>query len=381
MLAAVANEALSKGEAALNSVGRQYANTPDASLAGRVAEEFHAATFNADAALKGRMELHARTTASAGRSFDAVDIEVTKTGAKVVDAQVKYLSTAEKTAKGLSQPRYEGQSKIVPADQLEGVRSTAHQEAVRNTVKRPAQAKHYEDTAAHASDRLQYETVQSQPQTKKGAVKLAKKARRGQAKFKRVPTQDVARHVGTAAGRAAFAGGVVAGLVTAVVSGVSNGIDAAKGRKSGREAVADTAQDAGLAAADAAAKSAVGAGLQAGATVLARSAAAQVVRGVAGVVARSNAALAVGAVAVDALVGGVQFARGKIDGGEYATRVGESATGAAGAFAGMQGGAVLGTAVGGPVGAAVGALIGGTAVAVGASELGRKIFRRKERKK
>ncbi|RKG68759.1 hypothetical protein D7V80_11485 [Corallococcus sp. CA054B] len=378
--AQVANDFLRQGEAAIDLLGRQYVNATDAQLAGRVAEEFHVATFNAEAALQGRLELQAHTTVSVGRPHDAVDVEVLKHGVKMADAQVKYLGTAERTAKGLSHPGYEGQAKIGPADQLDGIRETARREAARNAGKRPAQAKHYEDTAGKASDRLQYETVRSKPLTKKNAVKLARRARKGHSGLGRVPQQNVARHVGQAAGRGAVAGGAVAGALTAVFSGVSNGIDAFKGRKGGREAVVDTAKDAGVAAMDGAAKGAVGAGVQAGAAVLARSAASQVLKKAAGTLVRSNAALAVGTVAVDAVVGGVQLARGKIDGGEYAQRVGESAAGATGAVAGMKAGALVGMAVGGPPGALVGGVVAGTAAALGAGQLIRWGFRKRKRK-
>ncbi|MCP3167311.1 hypothetical protein [Myxococcus qinghaiensis] len=362
----LANEQLAYGEKVLNQIGSKFAKASDAQLGGRAAEAAHAATFNADAVMKGQ-PLRARTTFEAGCCLDTADVEILRRGKVVDNAQLKYHSTPESTAKALSRPKYTGQQKVAPSDQLGGVEQTAHKEALRNQVRRPAQAANYKDTARRASDRVKSGAVESKPLDVKGAKKLGRAARAGQAKLDRVPTRSVAMEIGSAAREAAVAGGLASAGVSAIVSGVGNAFAVSRGEMSVGQALKATGKDTGVAALDGAAKAATGAALKAGVTAIAKSATAQGAKAVLGSVARSNGAFAVAAVVVDAAAGGYKVATGELSGGQYVKRVGKSASGAAGGWGGASAGAVLGSAVFPGVGTLVGGVLGGIAGAVGAS--------------
>ena len=371
--ARLANEQLACGEKVLNQIGSKFAKASDAQLGGRSAEVAHAATFNADAVMKGQ-PLRARTTVEAGRGFDAADVEILHAG-KVVDrAQLKYHSTAESTAKELSRPQYTGQQKVAPSNQLGGVKQTAHKESLRNAVKRPEQAAHYKDTAQRASDRVKSGAVESKPLDLKGAKKLGRAARAGRAKLDRVPTRSVATQIGSAARDAAVAGGVASAGITAAVSGVGHALAVSRGEMSAGQALKATAKDTGVAALDGAAKAATGAALKAGARALAQSATQQGAKAALGSVARSNSVFAAASVVVDATVGGYKLATGEISGGQYVKRVGESASGAAGGWGGASAGAAIGTTLCPGVGTVVGGVVGGITGAIGASSLFRGLF-------
>jgi hypothetical protein len=375
--AEVANDLLRLGEGSINNLGKQFAGATDSQLGGRVAEEAHAATFNADAAMKGRSKLFARTTVGAGRPHDVVDVEILSEGRPVSSAQLKYHGTAEKTAKALSEPQYRGQQKIGPAEQLKGIRNTADKEAARNVVRRPEQAEHYRDTSARAGDQLEYEGIKSRELTRKGALKLARNGRKGQAALKRIKPLPAGKRLAEAAGIGALGGGAAGGVVSGTVAAYINTREALSGQKSVGEAALDTIKASAVGAAEGAAKGAVGATLQAGVVSLARSAAPQVVRQGARAAARGNVAIAAGAVIVDSVVGGVQYARGDINGREYAGKVGESASAAGAGLAGAKAGAVLGTALAPGVGSVVGALVGAIAGGMGGAKLFSKLFRRR----
>jgi hypothetical protein len=375
--AQVANDFLRLGEQSINNLGKQFAGASDSQLGGRVAEEAHAATFNADAVMKGRSNLFARTTAGAGRPHDVVDVEILSDGAPVSSAQLKYHGTAEKTAKALSNPEYRGQQKVGPADQLKGIRNTADKEAARNAVRRPEQAEHYRDTSARASDQLEYEGIKSAKRTRKGALKLARSGRKGQASLQRIKPLPTVKRLAEAAGMGALGGGTAGGLVNGAVAAYHNTREALRGEKSAGEAALDTAKASAVGAVEGAAKGAVGATLQAGVVALARSAAPQVVRQGARAAARSNVAIAAGAVIVDSIVGGAQYARGDINGREYAGKVGESASATGAGLASAKAGALLGTALVPGVGTIIGAVVGGIAGGMGGATVFRKLFRRR----
>lgn len=142
--------------------------------AGFVAEEVHAGTFNSDAVVKDRT-VRARTDRhadfeSTGHARNGVSDIVIVDGATVLDrAQSKYYQTAEKTAAAQRElaadgsPKYEGQSLIVPADQLDGVREAAHRTSLKETDGRQDVKAAAEMVKREATDRLREGQVESAP--------------------------------------------------------------------------------------------------------------------------------------------------------------------------------------------------------------------------
>ena len=68
--------------------------------------------------------------------------------------------------------------KVVPGDQIEGVRRTAGTLADRNMMNRPEQASQYRDTAERASDRLEAGDAFSKSLDEKHAKEMAKDFRK-----------------------------------------------------------------------------------------------------------------------------------------------------------------------------------------------------------
>ncbi len=184
----------------------------------------------------------------------------------------------------------------------------------------------------------------------------------------RVEEPSLVQTIGASAGKAALEGGANAAKVTAVVSGVQNLMAWKDGRVSGEEAVKETAKATVHAAIDGGAKSAAGTALKLGARAVAESSKGAL-KTAAGRLAGSNAVFAVGAVAVDAVSGGVQLLNGSISGEEFAKKVGSSGTAAAGGFAGAEAGAALGTMICPGLGTVAGGFIGGVLGSIGASSL------------
>lgn len=116
-----ANNHLATGDEILNNLGKQFGKASKAQLAGRVAEVQQAATFNADAAMKGMHDTFAATSpASKGMPHDHSDILIFEKGQIADKAQVKFYGTAEQTARQLSRQKYDHMQKIAPADSSEG---------------------------------------------------------------------------------------------------------------------------------------------------------------------------------------------------------------------------------------------------------------------
>lgn len=371
--AEAANALMREGEETINALGRQWGNTTDAQLGGRVSEEFHAVTFSACAANQGREGLQAVTTASQGAPGAAADIHILDGADVVGSAQLKYHGTPAQTARTISAPEYGDMQKVVPADQLSGVQQTATREAARNSVSRPEQAAQYEHTAENVSDRLHHEGVESNPLTGSEARQLARSARKGEAQLPRFHEPDVVKEIAAQTGRAALVGGAVGAGVTTLIAGTMNAIRVHDGELSGKEAVVKTLEAAGT--------SALESGVKAGGAVLLKSVApslAAAAPGALGTVvktmARGGGPVAIAAVTVDAGAAFVQLARGKIDGEECAKRVGESASSAGGGLAGAAAGAALGSVV--PIlGTVVGGAIGGVLGSLGCGAAFRALFR------
>ena len=174
---------------------------------GDVAEAWHAGTFNVDAVRRG-------VDASATAPRDASPIDVSMRGSGVEHAQLKYYRSPEDTAKAISHPKYaDMDQKVVPADQLDGVREAAARLAARNAQSRPDVADSYSHTANTTDDRVRMDGAESQPLTERDSRKLVKELREKQdvdrEQFGLTPQQviqwqDILREATTAAARAAI---------------------------------------------------------------------------------------------------------------------------------------------------------------------------------
>lgn len=119
---------------------------------GFAAEAHHTGSFNIEAAAKGQN--NHRATRDVGTHNDPVaDIHVT-TPDGTTKHQVKFYKDGEKTAKALSPEKYDNVGKIVPKDQVDSVKSSAHKQALRNKETRPEVSNSYQDTANSATDTL-----------------------------------------------------------------------------------------------------------------------------------------------------------------------------------------------------------------------------------
>jgi hypothetical protein len=169
---------------------------------GFMAEAWHADTFNVNAAVKNSPH---RATRLGVNTLNSVDID-TNFG-KTYSS--KYMATAEKTAAAQGkldlttrQPAYAGQDPLVPKDQLEDVKKTAHNRSLKNTGSRPEVARSYHEVEKHATDRISDGKVTSDPLTKKESTKLDKDVKKGKLDLdergvstqKRIEAEDVLRN-------------------------------------------------------------------------------------------------------------------------------------------------------------------------------------------
>ena len=192
---------------ALQKEAEHRSNVSEDYLKGWLAEQWHAETLKASAAARGRQDVWATVPGNNGPG----DILF---GDRAIarEAQVKYYKTGEDTAKAISRPQYEGMEKIVPRDQLDGVKETAERLADKNLLKRPEQAAQYKDTADRASDRLEVDDASSKPLDERQAKEMAREFRKNEGidpdKYglnseNFVEWTDIAREAGQAALQAA----------------------------------------------------------------------------------------------------------------------------------------------------------------------------------
>jgi hypothetical protein len=173
---------------------------------GDVAEIWHAGSINVDAARGG-----SNVNAYAPRDTSPVDVRVH--GTSVEDAQLKYYRSPEDTAKAISHPMFEEMDqKVVPSDQLDGVRAAAARLSAKNIHNRPEMADSYGHTSNTADDRLRMDGAESRPLSEKESRELVKEIRSKQGvdreRFGLTPEQvirweDILREATTAAVRAA----------------------------------------------------------------------------------------------------------------------------------------------------------------------------------
>ena len=174
---------------------------------GDLAEAWHVGTFDADAVRRG-----AGARATAPRDASPIDARVH--GSSIEHAQIKYFRSPEDTAKAISHPKYDDlDQKVVPGDQLDGVRDAAARLAARNAHNRPDVAESYAHTAKTADDRLRMDGVESRPLSEADAREMVKQLREtrdvnrggfGLTPQQVIQWQDILRESTTAAARAAI---------------------------------------------------------------------------------------------------------------------------------------------------------------------------------
>lgn len=136
---------------------------------GFLAEVWHAETFNINAVVKKLKNIKAiRLNDNSKADIILNDDEF------IQNAQVKYYKDPSKTAKAISNSDYHGMNKIVPEDQVDGVKIKAHREHLRNIETRPNQSAEYKDTAENASDRLKHGGVEGKPISEPKVKQMAK---------------------------------------------------------------------------------------------------------------------------------------------------------------------------------------------------------------
>jgi len=308
---------------------------------GFTAEAHHAGSFNIEAAAKG--QLNHTATLDVGQVNDPVaDIRVhTPDGSH--DYQVKFYKDGDSTAAALSPKRYDAVGKVVPDDQVQGVKSAASRRAAKAEGNRPEVAESYKDTADKATGRISSndgKNIQSTGLNRKGkgsAEELAKEARkkgegpdykdqaRVRAEFNRMQYRNAAQSGALTGASSAAAGELYSFMTSSEPMTKERCMEAAQNivfsaLKGSARAVAVTsvqhlgqlmADAAAEAAARTAAKAAGGAAAKAGASSMGGTIGQQLTKG--------NVAAATVAIAISLGENLYKFSQGEIDSIEFAS--------------------------------------------------------------
>lgn len=316
---ALAAEAIARGMEGIRKVN----STDQANhhQAGFRAEHHHAATFNADAARKG---LNVRALLNKGGA-PADLIIVGRGGQTLSEVQVKNCKTAARTARSVSDSKYDGMGKVVPADQADQVRDLAGRRGQDGLGHR-----NYADTAQKASGKVEAGGAGSQGLTYK------------QAQSRNLAARMAVSELGAASKAGAASGALAGGLMSAVM----NGHAAVKGEKTAAEAAHDIVADTATAALGGAVSAAVTSGItlavcRVGGQVLTKG-------GLPGAVASAGIG-----VSKDVLA----WQQGRLPGAEVGTQAMGHVAQSGGAWAGALAGAAICAPI--PAGPVVGGMIGG----------------------
>lgn len=219
------------------------------SLKGFIAEEWHSATFNINAAVSGS---ESRTFVVRSHDFASVDIDSSfgkifglkyyKDG--VASAQEQAKSVFEKfneyKAKGgkdslesylegrgftddtvLNDPIYSGQVRVIPKDQLETASKWLERKIAKESTIRPEQVERYKETLKMLSDKLSDgKGVESIPLTEAEAKTLAELAKKGDITYEQLKAMGISAdkviHFEYIA-KQAFNAGLTAGTISIVL--------------------------------------------------------------------------------------------------------------------------------------------------------------------
>lgn len=332
------------------SQARRYKENPLSSRTGYVAEADHCATFNTRKALE-----RDKTRAVRQPNGNHGDYKIVKGDKVVVEGEVKYYGSAEKTENSMR--KYDDQQLVGPSDQIKEIKEIARKKAAKGNASsndtRQQTAREHEAVEKNVSDSITDCETKSTPRTRKEAKKITRKATKG-----KVAPEDVMPPLGESVGTAMKSGGLSGAKMgmgfTAVVSGVSNINAWVKDEKNGQEALFDAAKDIATGTIDGGVKGAVASG----ATVLAIHAATMTTSTVAKTVLRSNAPVVAAITAFDVAKDVFNFANGNIDGAEFCKKTTRNCAVAGAGWAGAETGAVFGSFLG-PIGTVAGGVVGG----------------------
>jgi hypothetical protein len=174
---------------------------------GDVFEAWHAGTLNLDS-----VRQHLNVHALAPRDTSIIDVQITGPSGTII-SQLKDYKTATDTAKAISDPKYLSvDHKIVPSDQLDGVREAADRLTIKNQPIRPDMASNYSHTARVADDQLHMDGASSKPISEPESRHITQQARAtgnvdreglGLTTSQVIQWEDFLRETSTAAMRAA----------------------------------------------------------------------------------------------------------------------------------------------------------------------------------
>ena len=348
--------AIGQFERLINDVGERYGGLGDHQLKGFVAEAHHAGSFNIDAARLGRDDVHATMPGSTSRG--SPDIQVTADGG-THDFQLKYYKTPADTATAISDPVYEHQGKVVPSDQLAGVKAEAAERAARLQGHRPEQARQLDDTAARATDRVGHDGVASHPLGEKEALAVGREARSGDYKAGEHGVAPSSVIQATDVAREAMVGAGYAAAISAAIHVAPKLYTLLRGLATQGEIEPGALKELGAAALKGGAHGAIRGGVAAALVTVTRS-------GMLGPALQSVSPAIIGAgtaVAFQVVMDSIRLGRGEITPEQFAQATARNVTAGAGGCAGAAVGQAL---IPVPVlGAVIGCFIGSTVGAYG----------------
>lgn len=155
-------------------------NQSDAVLGGYIAEYWHAGTFNVNAVAAGSTH-HAWVDEAARQTYGSIDID-TNFGKSYSS---KYMATAEKTATeqalfshDAGKPKYYGQERLVPTDQLSDAKEVAARRAAKNEITRPEIAASYREAGERMTDSVSDGEISSVTLSKNEDLQMAREVKR-----------------------------------------------------------------------------------------------------------------------------------------------------------------------------------------------------------
>lgn len=331
---------------------------------GFAAETWHAESFNLDAILKDK-DIRAFTdrfkNTPLGKNHQVHDIVVMKGDEQLLGAQLKYFQTAEKTQNAFRSTKdgvhqYQHSDVFIgPADQIDGIKTSAQRTVLKNQQTRPDVSAAAEKVRDNTAGSIEVDGVKSTPLSKRDAESVGAGTSAGNDLHEKMQTGYLNKATIQQSVRAAGS----AAVITTVIAGSINTFQYIRQVKNGEitaeQATIQILQNTVIAAGDSA--------LKAGVATASVSIAARSMPGLfAGSIFKrslANGGIAGAAVcAVDVVQNVVLFAAGKITSQELEARVGKNVFQTGAGVAGASVGAAVG-ALGGPVGALVGSLIGG----------------------
>ena len=337
--------------------------------AGKVAEALHTETFNLDAILKDK-EVRAFTDQCSAsplpRNHPVNDIVVMREGEKVHSAQLKYYQNGKDTAKefwelknGVAKYK-EADSLIGPSGQLDEIKAHARREELRNQEIRSDVSDAARDVREKATDRLNYEGVESRPLSKKEAEVISNGDENGKGAHRKIQNQyknqSTVQQSLTAAKSAAIITTVIAGTINTV--SCLNKVQ--KGEMSTGDAVSYILKNTAIAASDTALKASAG---TAAVSLTARAIPEFFTGSMLQSTLSSGSVAGAAICAVDLVECLVMVAAGKMTLSELETRSGKNLFQTATGVSGASIGAAIGVPAG-PAGILIGSLVGGLITSV-----------------